>query len=171
MELATIRPEARGDAPAVFEVNARAFDGEAEARLVEALRKAGRPTISLVGLVTGRIVGHILFSRVEVETNPSQAEVWGLGPMAVLPEIQRRGIGVQMVERGLEDCRVRGVEVVVVLGHAGYYPRFGFLPAAAHGLRFKSERFDPFFMVHELREGALAPLAGMVEYSAEFDDG
>ena len=89
--------------------------------------------------------------------------------MAILPELQRRGIGSRLVESGLETCREVGEHVVVVLGHADYYPRFGFRSAAEFGLHYRGTDFDPFFFVAELENGALDGIRGMVEYLPEFE--
>ena len=165
-----IRREEPADRSAVFAVNEQAFDSDLEARLVDALRSAARPLLSLVAEIAEQVVGHILFTPVEVERNPARRKVMGLGPMAVLPRLQRQGIGGRLVRRGLEACRDAGVEVVVVLGHAEYYPRFGFEPADRHGLRFRSDELAPYFMVRALVPGALRELAGEVRYRPEFDE-
>lgn len=165
----TIRLEAEGDERGVRDVLTAVFETPLEADLAEALRRSPAPTVSLVAADAGRIVGHILFSQVTVESNPEDRVVWGLGPMGVLPARQRRGIGLLLVRRGLDVCHLQGIEAVVVLGHAEYYPRFGFVPAGPRGLHFKDAEFDPYFMVRELRSGALACLSGFVEYSPEFD--
>lgn len=164
-----IRRERPGDRAAVFAVNAAAFETELEARLVDALRGAARPLVSLVAERADELVGHILFTPVTVERNPGGLAVMALGPMAVAPPCQRQGIGGELVRRGLDECRRAGAAVVVVLGHPEYYPRFGFEPAARHGLRFRSAELDPFFMAQALAPGALAGLGGEVRYHPEFD--
>ncbi len=162
----TVRPEQPEDHAAVFEVNRRAFDTDAEARLVEALRPVARPLCSLVAVEGGQVVGHILFTPVTVA---GTAGAMALGPMAVVPEHQRRGIGSRLVRAGLDACRALGASVVFVLGHAAYYPRFGFRPAAPLGLRYKHPDFDPHFMVIELRPGALHGMTGEVVYHPAFE--
>jgi putative acetyltransferase len=164
-----IRREEPADRAPVFALNASAFETELEARLVDALRGAARPLVSLVAEREGRIVGHILFSPVSVDDNPDELLVVGLGPMAVEPALQRQGIGGALVRRGLEECRAAGVAAVVLVGHADYYPRFGFEPAAGHGLRYRSPELDPWFMALALRPGALEALAGEVHYHPEFE--
>ncbi len=165
-----IRHEDPGDRAQVFEVNAQAFETDAEAKLVEALRHAAEPLISLVAVVEERVVGHILFTPVRVEKCPKGGAPMALGPMAVIPELQNRGIGSQLVREGLRKCRALGGEVVYVLGHADYYRRFGFQLAPRFGLQYRSEEFDPYFMVLELRPGALEAMAGRVHYRPEFDE-
>jgi len=92
-----------------------------------------------------------------------------LGPMAVLPAWQKRGVGSQLVRTGLEICRAAGYDLVIVLGHTTYYPRFGFQPAPPLGIRWEHGA-DAHFMVLELRPGALAGATGVVRYRPEFDD-
>jgi putative acetyltransferase len=88
--------------------------------------------------------------------------------MAVLPQYQNRGIGSQLVRDGLRKCRRLNCEAVVVLGHAEYYPRFGFVPASRKGLRCEYPVPDEAFMVTELVEGALEGVRGLVKYHPEF---
>lgn len=164
----TIRGEATGDEDAVRRVNELAFGRPEEARLVDALRVNARPYLSLLAVDDGRIVGHIFFSPVTIEAGESVRRAFGLGPMAVLPEWQGRGVGSSLVREGLEECLRRGHEVVVVVGHPEYYPRFGFEPAKAKGLTCEFPVPDEVFMLKELREGALAGAGGLVKYHPEF---
>ena len=90
--------------------------------------------------------------------------------MAVLPEFQNRAVGSELARRGLEACRSIGHDVVVVLGHPEYYPRFGFVPAKQLGLTCEYPVPDEVFMVVELREGALGGLKGVVKYRPEFSN-
>jgi len=163
-----VRAETPSDRGAVRLVNERAFGQPAEADLVDALRENARPRVSLVAEAEGRVVGHIFFSPVVVESEAGAWEACALGPMGVLPEFQRRGVGSELIRRGLEECRRAGQEVVFVLGHADYYPRFGFRTAAAFGLRCEYPVPEEVFMVAELREGALAGRTGLVKYRPEF---
>lgn len=157
------------DAGGVRQVNERAFGQPAEADVVDALRAAGAVTLSLVALVDERVVGHILFSPVVViAPGGSEWAALGLGPMAVAPEHQRAGIGAALIRGGLDQLRSEGHDVVVVVGHPGYYPRFGFVPASARGLRWEHEVPDDVFMVCELAPGALAGRSGEVRYRPEF---
>ncbi len=163
-----IRAETTDDYAAVREVNEQAFGRAGEADLVEALRRSERPFISLVAEIEGRIVGHIFFSEVSIESKDEAFTALGLAPMAVLPEFQNQGVGSQLVRKGLEECLKRKHDVVVVLGHPEYYPRFGFIPAARKGLSCEYDVPDEAFMVAELREGALSKRSGVVKYGPEF---
>ena len=88
--------------------------------------------------------------------------------MAVDPDYERRGIGGRLVVQGLELCRASGYRIAVVLGHPTYYPRFGFVPARLHGIRFALDVPDDAFMVMELEPGALDGCTGVARYAAEF---
>ena len=165
-----IRAETEADHVAVRRVNERAFNRPGEADLVDALRKNAQPQISLVAELDGQVVGHIFFSPVLIESEASRFTALGLAPMAVLPEFQNQAIGSELVRRGLEECRSMGHDVVVVLGHPEYYPRFGFVPAKEKGLRCEYQVPDEVFMAVELREGALAGREGVVKYRPEFSD-
>lgn len=164
----TVREETAEDFDAVRRVNELAFGRPQEAALVDALRVSAHPSLSLVALGEGRIVGHIFFSPVTIEAGESARDAFGLGPMAVLPECQGRGVGSRLVREGLEECLRRGHEVVVVLGHPEFYPRFGFRPAKEKGLACEFPVPDEVFMLKELREGALAGAGGVVKYHPEF---
>ena len=88
--------------------------------------------------------------------------------MAVVPSRQRQGIGSSLVQAGLHESRRLGFDAVVVLGHAGYYPRFGFLTASSFGLASEYEVPDDVFMALELRSGALRECSGTIRYHAAF---
>lgn len=167
----TVRAETSADRDAVRAVNEAAFGRPEEARLVDALRvRAARPIASLVATdERAQVVGHILFTPVTVTSETSTWSAMGLAPMAVAPAFQRAGVGSTLVRAGLDACRALGRDVVVVLGHPDYYPRFGFVPAPPRGITCKWPVPDDVFMVVELTPGALAGRRGRVEYDAAFD--
>lgn len=156
-----IRPETSADHESIRHVNRLAFGQDAEARLVDALRVGGYVRLSLVAERAGQVVGHILFSDLPIITRAGTVPVLALAPMAVLPELQRQGIGSALVRRGLEACRKQDHRVVVVLGHAHFYPRFGFSPKLATNLESPFSSGDSFIAV-ELVPGALDGVAGRV---------
>lgn len=162
-----IRKETEKDFAEVFQVVSLAFGDEAEARLVEKLRKI--PHISLVALLDEKIVGHICFSPVSTETD-EQTNFWGLAPMAVSPEFQNQGIGSKLIREGLKVCAAEGREAIFVLGHANYYPRFGFEIAKIRGFTCEYPVPDEHFMVLELKRDALKGKQGLIKYSAEFSE-
>ncbi len=160
-----IRNEHRGDLSQVKLVHRRAFGRDAEARVVERLHEDGEVIVSLVAARDGLIVGHALFSRLPIETEVGDIGAAALGPIAVLPEWQRRGIGSALVRRGLEECQLRGCAAVVVLGHPEYYPRFGF--SAARAAALQAPYSGEAFLALELVPGVLAR-GGVVRYPAAF---
>lgn len=165
----TIRAEHSEDKTTVYAVNRAAFEREDEARLVDTMRQKGDLSLSLVALLAGRIVGHVAFSPVTTQHNPTGLRVWGLAPIAVLPDYQRQGVGQALIREGLAQCRAMGIDAVVLLGHTSYYPRFGFVPASRYDLQYKGEDFAEAFMILELTAGAAAQLSGRVDFAAAFD--
>lgn len=163
-----IRPEQPKDFSIVFEIHARAFGRPEEAQLVEALRRVANPQISLVAVRDVQVVGHIFFSPVAIEGQRSSMQALGLAPMAVAPELQNQGIGSLLVNEGLNVARRMEQNVIVVLGHSDYYPRFGFEIASRKGLRCEFPAPDEAFMVAELIPGALCGVTGIVKYLPEF---
>ena len=167
----TIREETPADRAAIFEVNLRAFGQPAEATLVDALRRDGDfiPELSLVAVREGTVVGHILFPPVTIESKTGSVPALALGPMAVLPELQHRGIGSLLVKEGLAACKRLGHRIVIIVGHPGYYQRFGFTPARAHGIEAPFPVPDEAFMVIALAEWSLEGIHGTVRYPPAFD--
>ena len=161
-----IREEIRADHDVIREVNDLAFGGSDESRLVERLRSDGLVIASLVAIEAERVVGHILFSEISVKADDAAIRSAALAPMAVRPEWQRRGFGSSLIHRGLDICRTRGTELVIVLGHPDYYPRFGFSARTAKCLR------APFsgdaFMALELVPGVLDGVTATVRYPPAF---
>ena len=88
-----IRPETKDDLKKIWRVNAAAFDTDAEANLVDNLRKSRIPLISLVAEANEKLIGHILFSPVILSGNRADVKIAGLAPMSVLPDHQKQGIG------------------------------------------------------------------------------
>jgi putative acetyltransferase len=176
-----VRVERDGDDAAVAAIHTAAFGRPEEARLVARLREQAQPYLALVADLDGRPVGHVVFSPVTIRDAVPAPLAIGLGPLAVLPEHQRHGIGGALVLAGLAACVEAGLDVVFVLGHPSYYPRFGFRPAAPHGLYFRpahapaldakrQAELDAAFMVAELVPGALGGATGRVEYHPAFDE-
>ncbi len=133
------RPGDAADAAAIRAVCLAAFSSDAEARLLDALRAAGDcdPERSLVAEVDGTVVGQCLLTSMVLERSDGTQDadrIVALGPVAVVPERQRRGIGGALVRAALAQAEREGAGAVVLLGHPTYYPRFGFLPARAQGL-------------------------------------
>jgi len=164
-----IRPEEPKDQSAVHAVNASAFETSAEADLVDVLRKEAHAVISLVAEDNSLIVGHIMFSPVSLSGH-ADLKIMGLAPMAVAPKHQRKGIGSALVKTGLEKCKEIGYGAVVVLGHSGYYPRFGFKSSMKYGIGCEYEVPPEAFMVVELQPGYLQGAKGIIQFHAAFND-
>ena len=163
-----IRREEPCDIAAIRRVNEQAFDGSVEANAIDALRERGAATLSLVAVIDERMVGHLFFSPVTIESPERSWPGLGLAPLTVLPEYQRQGIGTALMNKGLEECRRLGHERVIVLGHADYYPRFGFERASRCGVRFEFEAPDEACMILALQPGALDGVSGVAKYQPEW---
>src|SRR5262245_52559087 len=163
----SIRPEQPEDAASVREINQLAFEGPLEAKIVDAVRGSDG-AISLVAVVDGKVVGHILFTPVTITPPLAGSVIAGLAPMAVRPEFQRQGIGGRLIHAGLDECRARAYKAVVVVGHAEYYPRFGFVPALTKGIQYEAPLPPEVFMVIELEANALAGHRGVIRFLPEF---
>lgn len=157
------RPEHAADAAAIRDILEAAFPTPAEARLVEALRAAGKLVASMVACDGSGAVGSIAFSPVNLGT----ATGLGLAPLAVLPAHRGKGVGALLVREGLATCAELGAGFVVVLGEPEYYARFGFRRGSEYGLD-NEYGADEAFMVLELGPGSLPPGGGRVRYAPEF---
>lgn len=145
----------------------QAFIGNYEAELIEAMREAGIVPISLVAMDGDELVGHIVFAELEVEVDGRSVPSLALAEMAVHADMQRAGIGRQLVMAGLAEARARKIDAVLVLGHPTYYPRFGFSASLARHLVTPFRGGDAF-MALELSPGALAGSSGRVTYPPAF---
>lgn len=156
-----VRQAREDDAPAIAALNDIAFGTPDEARIVAQLAKDGDSLASLVAHNDRENLGHIQFFRILID---GEAVAAGLGPMSVLPDFQRRGIGSALIRFGLTLMEGQGHALVFVLGHPGYYPRFGFETGMAKA--FLAPWSGPAFMVKRL--GKDAPLKGRLTYPDAF---
>jgi putative acetyltransferase len=163
-----IRAQREGDADAIRDVVLAAFGREAEARLVDRLHASGKVACSLVAEEAGRILGHVLFSRIAV--GAAALPALSLAPLAVVPAFQRLGIGSALVSSGLQRLRGTDHTRVVVVGDPAYYPRFGFVPASRFGLVCSFPVPSEAVMAIALARDAWQDAAGPVHYGPEFDD-
>ena len=159
-----IRQERPDDIAAVRGLNTRAFGQEQEANIVDALRSNGAALLSLVAILNGQLVGHIMYSPVRV----GSVEGAALGPMAVDPEHQRQGIGSSLVQAGNRQLKDAGCPFIVVVGHADYYPRFGFRPARVQAVTCEWDVPDDVFMLLVLDHVKAQGVAGVARYRHEF---
>ena len=159
-----IRDEQPGDLDAIRIVNQQAFGQVQEANIVDALRMNGGVLLSLVAHDGDQIVGHILYSPIDVGGVSGAA----LGPMAVVPGRQREGIGSRLVAEGTARLKNMGVPFIIVLGHPPFYPRFGFRPASAYGITCEWPVPDEVFMALFLDERRATNAIGRARYRPEF---
>ena len=167
-----IRPAASQDCDAVDALLKTAYPGPDEARLVVSLRAANADALELVAEADGVIHGMVMFSPVTIQPSETNA-VFGLGlaPLAVLPAMQRRGIGAGLVETGLRYVRTLGAPFCVLLGAPDYYGRFGFEPARAHSLHWDGDlegNMGDAFQFLNLAPDKLGAISGVASYHAAF---
>ncbi len=170
---AYIRQENAEDFKEVYEINTLAFGQENEARLVDLLRNSNAfvPELSLVAEIDNVLIGHILFSKIQiVDKDNTGFESLALAPMAVRPGFQHNGVGGQLIRSGIDRARALGYKSIIVLGHEHYYPRFGFTPAGKWNIKAPFDVPADVFMALELLPNGLAGTSGTVKYPKEFDN-
>ncbi len=162
-----IRISTEDDFASIMDVEKQAFGEDDEAQLTADLLndESAEPLISLLAFYKKEAIGHILFTRVFIDDADSPL-CHILAPMAVKPEFQRKGIGGLLIKEGLQILKNLGAEMVFVLGHIKYYPRYGFINNAG---RFGLEAPYPIpkevadaWMVQELKPGAIKNFKGKV---------
>jgi putative acetyltransferase len=145
-----------------------ASDGTMEAALVDELRADGDllPALTFVAELDGRVVGHVALSAATVDGRPG--ELVGLGPIGVVPELQRRGVGSALMHAAIGAADALDLRGIVLLGHPTYYPRFGFEPAVEHGVTPPEDWGPAYFMLRRLEawgDGA----TGAFRYAPAFE--
>lgn len=165
----SIRRTTASDSAAISEAVRAAFGAEGpeiDQLITNLLEDASaKPIVSLVAESESTIVGHVLFTRVEVVNSPRSVSAQILAPLAVVPGFQGQGIGGRLIEKGLNELASIGTDIVFVLGHPGYYRKHGFEPAGMHG--FEAPHPIPAkdaeaWMVRELIPGSLVGAGGRV---------
>ncbi|MFB6666373.1 N-acetyltransferase [Streptomyces sp. CS147] len=163
----TARPETADDITAIRDINLAAFPTSEEADLIDALRTDPKAWIDGLSLVTegsdGTLTGHALLTRCHVDGAPALA----LAPCAVRPSAQRTGAGSAAIRAALDAARSLGENLVLVLGHPEYYPRFGFTPASRFGIRAPFDVPDEAMMALALDDTRPVP-TGTIRYAAAF---
>jgi putative acetyltransferase len=167
-----IRQETIHDHLGIKYVNDLAFGQPNEGILIEKLRLNSQfiTKLSLVAESEGKIIGHILFFPIKVQGDTKEYESLALAPMAVIPDFQNKGIGAQLIVKGLESAKEIGFKSVIVLGHKNYYPKFGFVPAGKWKIKAPFDVPDEAFMAMELVKDGLKDVSGIVEYPNEFEE-
>ncbi|NTU70528.1 MAG: N-acetyltransferase [Coriobacteriia bacterium] len=162
-----IRHATDADIEGLLAVERAAFAGDSEAKLVVDLLgdPSAAPIINLVAENNGEIVGHVMFTRARIDGSGAGVEATVLAPLAVAPAAQGTGVGGALARAGIAAATERGIELVFVLGHIDYYPRFGFAPALKLGLRAPypiDPAVEAAWMVLETRPGLLGTVRGNV---------
>ena len=150
----------------ILSIERAAFDSEEGAEIVQKLLgdDSAQPIVSLIAIQNDRAVGHIFFSRATLEPN-APLSISILGPLAIVPDAQRQGIGGKLIENGLDILSESGIDLVFVLGHPRYYQRFGFQPAGNLGFEATYpilEKNADAWMVQALRPGIIGKFRGKV---------
>lgn len=130
------------------------------------------PILSLEAVEDNRILGHILFTKAKITGTIESVSAQLLAPLAILPEVQSQGVGGRLIEAGLSRLKAAGVELVFVLGHPDYYPRYGFAPAGKHGFEAPypiPEEHAGAWMVQALSDGLIGRVSGKVQCSEVLD--
>lgn len=167
-----IRQEEANDFPSIYDVHSKAFKRKVEARLVDRLRLSGAfiPELSLVATVDDRVVGHILFTRITIVDGEKETPSLALAPMSVHPDMQKMGIGSRLIHYGFGKAKELDYRSVIVLGHAEYYPKHGFVPTSKWNIKPPYHVPANSFMGIELVEGGFSGIKGTVRYSKEFEE-
>ena len=162
-----IRPETDEDRAAIWKVNEEAFGRPVEANLVDAIRASDRfvPELSLVATVEEDVVGHVLLSYVSIE--PGEHPVLQLGPLAVLPSHQHRGVGGALMNDAVRLADARGEPLILIEGNPRYYERFGFGRSDESGIEAPAGVDQQYFMARPL-EAYDPALRGRAVYSEAF---
>lgn len=173
----TIRQERKGEHETVFNLITKAFETEQksdhkEQYLVERLRSSAKyiPELSLVAESSGKIVGHILLTKIKIRNKQEVFDSLALAPLSVLPEYQRKGIGGKLIIASHKIAKELGYKSIVLIGHEKYYPRFGYQKAGKYEIKLPFDVPKENCMVIELTKNGLKGISGMVEYSKEFKD-
>jgi len=168
-----IRKSIEPDKPEINSMYIKAFGEEKGSEIGSLVNdlfddKTAEPLFSLVAVEDEKIIGHILFTKADVTQTDEPVSARILAPLAILPDAQGRGVGGQLVKEGLSQLKLSEVELVFVLGHPEYYPRFGFIPAGVQGYEAPyhiSEEHAGAWMVQELCPGVIGRVKGKVQCS------
>ncbi len=165
-----IRESIESDKPEISSIHIKAFGKEKGLKIVSLVNdlfddKTAMPLLSLVAVEDDKIIGHILFTKADVAQWAETVSARILAPLAVLPDVQRKGLGGQLIKEGLKRLKRSDVELVFVLGHPDYYPRSSFIPAGAQGFEAPHpipEEHAGAWMVQELCTGVIGRVEGKV---------
>jgi len=165
-----IRPERPEDEEDLFQMYRRACGRLQEARLLDTLRENRRLFLSLAAWQENRLVGGVAFSPAALAPPVPELILVALGPLAVLPDYRGQGLGSTLIRVGLQRCRERRVDAVVVVGDPAWYGKFGFVAAASRRLRGEPPLPGQSWLVQELRPDALLGASGSIILAPEFQE-
>jgi putative acetyltransferase len=168
-----IRPETTADRDSIREVVSAAFSSSVQADLVDVIRLSAAyvPGWSLVAVVDGRVVGHVMVSLATLRDGADERAVANLSPLSVHPDHQHRGVGAALVRDVVAVVDASGEPLLVLEGDPAYYSRFGFEPSAPNGIRIQLPEWAAPEAAQVLRLGAYdASWRGDVVYPPAFDD-
>lgn len=170
-----IRQEEERDHSTVFQIIEQAFEkmkysSGTEQFIVEKLRKdeAFVPALSLVAELEGELVGYIILTKIKIDNGDQLFDALTLGPVAVLPKLHRKGIGGQLINEVHKRAEKLGHEIIILLGHKDYYPRFGYELMNKYGISLPFEAAPENCMILGLTPDALNGVSGKVIYSKPF---
>ncbi|APC96955.1 GNAT family N-acetyltransferase [Francisella frigiditurris] len=162
-----IRNEKLKDQEEIYKVIAQAFDSDDEVKLVRLLHARHHGVISLVAELGGRVVGHIILSEMSCD-DVDNIKIFGLGPMAVLPEYQHKGIGTKLVKSVIQSAKDSKIDAIFVLGHHNYYPKFGFHSTDEYKILSEYDVPAEVFMVFDITNKLKILENKTVKYAEEF---
>lgn len=162
-----IKKATNSDLKNVLHIETEAFGHSKESNLVNSLLNddSAKPLLSLLAIDDDAAVGHILFTKVRITRNEDALSAMILAPLAILPDAQGKGVGGKLIEEGLKQLSESKVDLVFVLGHPEYYPRFGFKPAGAQGFEAPypiPAKNASAWMVQELKPGIIDNFSGKI---------
>lgn len=146
------------------------FSDQSEHFLVARLRKSTAfiPELSLVAVLNGEIVGHILLTKIKINNDTQSFNSLALAPVSVHPNYQKKGIGGQLIKASHQIAKELGFQSIVLLGHEDYYPRFGYEMTSKYSIKLPFEAPEVNCMILELVENGLKDVSGVVEYNKAF---
>ena len=170
-----IRQEQPKDHATVFQIVEKAFkemkySSHTEQFIVEKLRKSDAfiPELSLVAELEGQLVGYIILSKIQIDNGNQLFDALSLGPVAVLPKLHQQGIGGQLIRKAHKIAKSLSHEIIILLGHKDYYPRFGYEMTNKHGIELPFNSAPENCMVLWLNPDSLKNVSGKVIYSKPF---
>ncbi len=170
-----IRQEKNSDYQKVFDLTKQAFasleiSNHDEQYLVERLRKSSAfiPELSLVAEFNGKVVGHIMLTKIKIANEKQRFDSLVLAPVSVLLEFQNKGIGGKLIEEAHLKAKELGYKSIVLIGHENYYPKFGYELTSKYGIKLSFDAPEKNCMVIELVKDGLKGVNGVTEFPKEF---